>query len=418
MRRNGFNEARDPILKPLETIECRDAILTPDGEAPGWPSTDVVIGNPPFLGSRKIRSELGDYVAETLPRLYDGMIDGKPDLVCYWFAKAGKLVADGKVSRTGLVATNSIRGGTNRTVLDSIVKFGYIFDAWSDESWVIDGAAVRVSLICFGPQTATLPVTPERRKHPANQRESHRAEVRSHLRHDTGKKRRRSLSGKHQAWLVRHLGGPRTRLATAPGEPARETEFRRTKASGERNGPNSPCFGKVDRRFRCINDRRGSRALRGPFRPRATSCKGCPAEDQRGRQSRILVPALETPGRKCGRRSPSCAGISRPPTVSKHRLFTWLDTGICPDHQLIVIARDDDTTLRHTPQPVPRGLVATAGYQPGRPATLHPDHDLRDLSVPGRPFSRHPRGRVRGQPAGNRNRKAQRGAWSSFVTGG
>ena len=31
------------------------------------------------------------------------------------------------------------------------------------------------------------------------------------------------------------------------------------------------------------------------------------------------------------------------PTVSKHRLFDWLPAGVCPDHQLIVIARDDDT---------------------------------------------------------------------------
>ena len=37
MRRNGFDEARDPILKPLDTIECRDAILTPEGEEPEWP---------------------------------------------------------------------------------------------------------------------------------------------------------------------------------------------------------------------------------------------------------------------------------------------------------------------------------------------------------------------------------------------
>ena len=47
MRRNGFSEARDPILKPLDTIECRDAILTPDGTEPNWPAADVVIGNPP-----------------------------------------------------------------------------------------------------------------------------------------------------------------------------------------------------------------------------------------------------------------------------------------------------------------------------------------------------------------------------------
>ena len=31
MRRHGFRESRDPILKPLDTIECRDALLAPVG---------------------------------------------------------------------------------------------------------------------------------------------------------------------------------------------------------------------------------------------------------------------------------------------------------------------------------------------------------------------------------------------------
>ena len=50
MRRNGFVENRDPVLKPLDTIECCDAILTVEGEEPDWPEADVIIGNPPFLG--------------------------------------------------------------------------------------------------------------------------------------------------------------------------------------------------------------------------------------------------------------------------------------------------------------------------------------------------------------------------------
>ncbi len=33
------------------------------------------------------------------------------------------------------------------------------------------------------------------------------------------------------------------------------------------------------------------------------------------------------------------------PTVAKHRVFVWLDTRILPDHQLIAIARHDDTTF-------------------------------------------------------------------------
>ena len=36
--------------RALETIECRDAILAPDGGEPDWPDADVVIGNPPCLG--------------------------------------------------------------------------------------------------------------------------------------------------------------------------------------------------------------------------------------------------------------------------------------------------------------------------------------------------------------------------------
>ena len=49
-----------------------------------------------------------------------------------------------------MVATNSIRGGKNRAVLDAIVRDSRIYDAWSDEPWVNDGAAVRVSLVAFG----------------------------------------------------------------------------------------------------------------------------------------------------------------------------------------------------------------------------------------------------------------------------
>src|SRR5205823_665686 len=48
--------------------------------------------------------------------------------------------------RIGLVATNSIRGGANRRLVDDILSDARIFDAWSDEAWVVDGAAVRVSL--------------------------------------------------------------------------------------------------------------------------------------------------------------------------------------------------------------------------------------------------------------------------------
>ena len=149
MRRNGFSEARDPILKPLDNIERRDAILTPDGAEPDWPKADVVIGNPPFLGDKLLIRHLGnDYVAR-LRKTYSGRLPAQADLVCYWFEKAAKQIPAGRATRAGLVATNSIRGGANRRALDAATEAGRIFEAWSDEPWVIDGAAVRVSLVCF-----------------------------------------------------------------------------------------------------------------------------------------------------------------------------------------------------------------------------------------------------------------------------
>ncbi|WP_300013574.1 DNA methyltransferase [uncultured Roseobacter sp.] len=149
MRRNGFEAAKNPILRTLNTIENRDAVLAPDGTRAEWPKADVVIGNPPFLGDRKMIAELGEEYTFALRKAYEGIVPGGGDLVCYWFAKAWDQVTNNELSTTGLVATNSIRGGSNRTVVKKITEHGRITNAWSDEEWTVDGAAVRVSLLCF-----------------------------------------------------------------------------------------------------------------------------------------------------------------------------------------------------------------------------------------------------------------------------
>ncbi len=148
MRRNGFDAAKNPILRTLETIECRDAVLNEDGTKAEWPEADAVVGNPPFLGNTKMLSELGEDYSVTLRKAWPN-VPGGVDLVCYWFAKAWDMMAAGKLETAGLVATNSIRGGANREVLKPIADHGRIFEAWSDEAWTVDGAAVRVSMICF-----------------------------------------------------------------------------------------------------------------------------------------------------------------------------------------------------------------------------------------------------------------------------
>lgn len=158
MLKHGYAIRRDPILAPLDHIECRDAVLVFDDGGPGagalvgepeWPACDVIVGNPPFLGDKMMRGELGlDYVM-VLRGEYEGRVPGGADLVTYWFEKARAHIEAGCCKRAGLVATNSIRGGANRKVLDRILVSGRIFEAWSDEPWVNEGAAVRVSLVCF-----------------------------------------------------------------------------------------------------------------------------------------------------------------------------------------------------------------------------------------------------------------------------
>ena len=150
MRRSGFDIGRQPILKPLNTIECRNAIINDDDTPATWPSSDVVIGNPPYLGAKLLKGKLGKTATEAIRALYKGRLPGFTDLVCYWFENARTLIERGELARAGLVATNSIRKNTNLPVMHRIAATTRIFEAWSEEKWTVDGAAVDVSLVCFG----------------------------------------------------------------------------------------------------------------------------------------------------------------------------------------------------------------------------------------------------------------------------
>lgn len=173
MRDNGFVAPRDPILASLRTIENRDAILDlsdPAHPAPAqWPAADFIIGNPPFLGSKLFRkSGLSDEYVQAIFDAYD--LPKTSDLCCYWFEQARRAIERAKnnqevgappvecgvkaaalqdAPRVGLLATQGIRGGDNRTVLERIKKTGDIFMAWSDREWVLDGANVHVSIVGF-----------------------------------------------------------------------------------------------------------------------------------------------------------------------------------------------------------------------------------------------------------------------------
>jgi type II restriction/modification system DNA methylase subunit YeeA len=106
MIKNGFPAPQNPILRTLETIECRDALLSITSAEGGgntivkesdWPAADAIIGNPPFLGSRKLVPEYGQEYASDLRRLYSDRVSRGADLVCFWFGKTWQLVRDGRL---------------------------------------------------------------------------------------------------------------------------------------------------------------------------------------------------------------------------------------------------------------------------------------------------------------------------------
>ncbi len=398
MRRNGFTEARDPVLKPLETIECRDAILTPEGGEPDWPQADAVIGNPPFLGDRVMRGGLGHDYTERLRRAYRGSVPSSADLVCYWFHKAGALVTEDRLARAGLVATNSIRGGNNRAVLDRIVAHGAIFDAWSDEPWINDGAAVRVSLVCFARKNSGISVllngAPTTRIH-------------SDL---TGgatdlTQARRLEANQSTAFLGVNKNGP----FDVPGDLAREWLRLPANPNGRPNADVlKPRINGMDvtRRssdqwiidFGSSMSETDAALYEAPFahvvahvKPRRSTNRVKELRDEWWRHWRPR-PAMWQ----------ALQGMSRcivTPTMSKHRVFAWLNTGVCPDHQLIVIARDDDATFGilhsrfHEAWSIRLGtsLVAAPRYTPTTTFETFPFPEGLSPNVPAADYANDPR---------------------------
>ncbi len=151
MLAHGLGHPRDPVLQSLDNIREQDALLDlTDGSHPReaeWPEADVVVGNPPFLGGKWLRRVLGDDYVSALFRVYEGRVPREADLVTYWHEKARSQVEAHCVKRAGLLATQAIRAGANRQVLQRIKETGDVFFAHADEPWVLSGAAVHISFV-------------------------------------------------------------------------------------------------------------------------------------------------------------------------------------------------------------------------------------------------------------------------------
>ncbi|MBW4533425.1 MAG: hypothetical protein KME09_05760 [Pleurocapsa minor HA4230-MV1] len=133
---------------PLDTLDnnivCQDALFSE------WIKADAIIGNPPFLGGRELRKELGDEYTEKVYEQFKE-VKGQVDFCTYWFRKAvDNLDTNG---RSGLVGTNSISQNVSRKAsLDYVVEQGgYIYEAISSQVWS-GKANVHVSIVNWSKQ--------------------------------------------------------------------------------------------------------------------------------------------------------------------------------------------------------------------------------------------------------------------------
>ena len=355
MRDNGFNAPRDPILSEIGTIDRRDAILAwrdaqtkeriPEwregAECAGkahWPEADYIIGNPPFLGTKLLRGALGSQYVEAMFGEYDDRIPAFSDLCCYWFELAQSQMQDRPSMRIGLLATQGIRGKESRRVLERLADHARIFEAHSDRKWILDGAAVHVSIVCASTDESEL---------------VHLDNVQVEAIHS-------DLSAGNNLTTATVLGENRD-VGFVAGVKAGKFDIDQHQARLWLASPSPnarspfdvvrPWMNGLDitRRPRAIwiVDFGNSMSLDEaagygePFEHARREVK--PARDQVKRKRYRELWWLHA--EPCQAMRDAIAGNSRflaTAVLTKYRLYKWLDTAVLPDHQLIAFARSDD----------------------------------------------------------------------------
>ncbi len=165
----------EPILREFKNIVKIDAVLEHDGvdakgkyknpRRPQWPEADYIVGNPPFIGGKDIRSRTSDAYVEALWAAHKEMNDSA-DFVMYWWDRAAELLTrkSTRLKRFGLVTTNSITQVFQRRTLERHMTAKNpvsLLMAIPDHPWTKatkDSAAVRIAMTvaAAGPQDGLL----------------------------------------------------------------------------------------------------------------------------------------------------------------------------------------------------------------------------------------------------------------------
>jgi len=365
---NGFSYRTNPILERLESIEQRDAVLDlrkPDHPVKAlWPEAEFVVGNPPFIGGKKLRESLGDAYVDALFKAWDGEVPREADFVCYWHEHARQAIERGRCRRAGLLATQGIRGGANQLVLKRIKETGDIFEAWRDEDWILDGAAVHISIVCQDDGSE------QERRLDGREVNAVHADLTGGDEDAVDLTTARSL--KENAGLA-FMGDTKGGAFDISGDKARALL-----ASGPNPGgrPNTdvvvPWVNSLDlvRRHRDMfivdfgvdTSERDAAQYEAPFE--FIRMHVLPVRSQNRRAAYAERWWIHVEPRPAMRRA--LHPLSRylaTPTVAKHRTFCWLRPPTLPDHQLIVIARGDDFTFGVLHSRVHRAWALQKGTQ-------------------------------------------------------
>jgi hypothetical protein len=343
MLAHGLGHPRDPVLQPLNNIREQDALLDLTDPAKPleaeWPDADVVVGNPPFLGGKLLRTNLGDETVDAMFEVFDGRVPAEADLCAYWHEKARAQIAAHRLKRAGLLATQGIRGGANRRVLERIKQTGDVFFAYADEPWVLAGANVHISFVG----------------------------------QDDGEDTERTLGGRPVAAINADLSSGLDLTQARPLHENLGISF----MGDTKGGPFEIDAGTARRLLAAPNpDGRNNAEVVRPWmnglditrRPRdmwiidfgidlsetEAALHEAPFEyvrehvrpERQGSRSKVARWWQHERPRVDMRLG--LAGLPRylaTPNLTKHRVFVWLDTRVLPDHQIIAIARDDDYTF-------------------------------------------------------------------------
>ncbi|MEI1251996.1 class I SAM-dependent DNA methyltransferase [Rhizobium aouanii] len=167
--RNRGVAPSEPILRAFKNIQCMDAVLKWDGyplpqfqdgkevypnpRRPDWPQAEYIVGNPPFIGGKDLRTRIGGGKAEATWKAHKHMNESA-DFVMYWWDRAAEILLRPKseLKRFGFVTTNSISQIFQRRVMEPHLiakKPLSLVMAIPDHPWTKltrDSAAVRIAM--------------------------------------------------------------------------------------------------------------------------------------------------------------------------------------------------------------------------------------------------------------------------------